>query len=328
MLATTTGPPDPGSSTTPTEQDIRLPVSNQCTVLREPKACWLGSSQRGYAPGSIHREKDHRKEKRPLNQGFDLIQVIVDRRLGGLALPPIPAYAVPSDLAAAYSVQRGVRGQLMESQWGRAVGYKIACTTPVMQKVVGVPHPCYGTIFDTTVHSSGATLAQVRYHRLGIECEIGVRLGEDLPDRGRAYDQTSVASAVATSLPAMELVDDRYPALPAPDARIFIADDFYGAGAVLGTPAPLAADRLAEVEAHLLVDGQEVGSGTGALVMGHPLRALAWLANTLNQQASELRQGDLVLLGSLVATYWVPPGAHTVKAVHHPLGEVEVRLLP
>ncbi len=263
-----------------------------------------------------------------MNQGFNLTHVIVDHRMRGIALPPIPGPAIPADLTAAYAMQRDVRDQLMQNQWGRPLGYKIGCTTPVMQQVVGVPHPCYGTIFDTTVHPSGATLSLARYHRLGIECEIAVRVGEDLPQRDLPYDETSVASAADTYLPAMELVDDRYPALPSPDPRIFVADDFYGAGAVLGEPAPLAADTLAEVEAHLMVDGQEVGSGKGALVMGHPLRALAWLANTLNQQGAQLRQGDLVLLGSLVATYWIAPGQHTVEAIHRPLGRVAARLVP
>ena len=50
------------------------------------------------------------------------------------------------------------------------------------------------------------------------------------------------------------------------------------------------------------IDGEEVGRGTGADVLGHPLEALAWLANHLPARGLALAAGHLVTTGSLVTS--------------------------
>ena len=42
--------------------------------------------------------------------------------------------------------------------------------------------------------------------------------------------------------------------------------------------------------------------------MGHPLEALAWLANSLAQRGRGILAGEFVSLGSLVQTVWVNKG--------------------
>ena len=42
--------------------------------------------------------------------------------------------------------------------------------------------------------------------------------------------------------------------------------------------------------------------------MGHPLEALAWLANNLAARGKMLRRGDIVLTGSLVQVHYPAPG--------------------
>jgi 2-keto-4-pentenoate hydratase len=49
------------------------------------------------------------------------------------------------------------------------------------------------------------------------------------------------------------------------------------------------------------------GRGIGADVMGHPHNALAWLANNLAARGTTLRDGEIVLTGSLVQTVWLSP---------------------
>lgn len=39
--------------------------------------------------------------------------------------------------------------------------------------------------------------------------------------------------------------------------------------------------------------------------MGHPLEALAWLANRLTERGRSLQKGQVVLTGALVAPYWI-----------------------
>ena len=56
------------------------------------------------------------------------------------------------------------------------------------------------------------------------------------------------------------------------------------------------------------INGREVGRGQGSDVMGHPLNALAWLANSLAEAGAYLRAGEIVLTGSLVETKWLNRG--------------------
>ena len=97
-----------------------------------------------------------------------------------------------------------------------------------------------------------------------------------------------VCEAIEAYLPAIEIVDDRYVKWETLGAPTLVADDFFAAGCVLGEPvARAAAPDLLEVIGRAVINGEEVGRGTGADVLGHPHHALAWLANHL----AERRQG-------------------------------------
>ena len=151
---------------------------------------------------------------------------------------------------------------------------------------------------------------------MGVECEIAVRLHRDLPADEAPYDRRMVTDAVATCMAAIEIVDDRYVDYTALNAPTLIADDFFGAGCVLGTPhSDWQALDLAAIAAAMRVNGHEIGSGTGAQVMGHPFEALAWLANTLARRGRALRKDQIVLTGSIVETQWVARGDHVLVEI-------------
>jgi len=68
------------------------------------------------------------------------------------------------------------------------------------------------------------------------------------------------------------------------------------------------APELADVVGRAILHGGEAATGTGADVLGHPHNALAWLANHLAAQVTQLRAGEIVLTGSLVKTLWLDAG--------------------
>src|SRR4051812_4615542 len=76
-----------------------------------------------------------------------------------------------------YLVQNAVHQILAETEWGPVVGYKIGCTTSVMQQYLNITHPCAGGLFSGRIHQGRANLNHGSYVRPGIECEIAVRLG-------------------------------------------------------------------------------------------------------------------------------------------------------
>ena len=60
--------------------------------------------------------------------------------------------------------------------------------------------------------------------------------------------------------------------------------------------------------ARLTINGREIGRGAGADVMGHPLNALAWLANKKAEHGAPLLRGMVVMTGSIIATKFPEPG--------------------
>jgi 2-keto-4-pentenoate hydratase len=233
------------------------------------------------------------------------------RRIDGL-----PDNEKPTDTNAGYAIQEALHSQLDAP----VAGFKIGCTTAVMQRFLNIDQPCAGRILETDVHASPVSLPHASFHRVGVECEIAVRLGQDLPPREVAYDRRSVADAVATCMAAIEIVDDRYVDYTKLNAPTLIADDFFG-GCVLGA-AHSRWEALSEIAGTMFLNGEPVGSGTGAQVMEHPFEALAWLANTLASRGQCLSADDIVLTGSIVETHWVNAGDH-IKVSIDGLGDAE-----
>jgi 2-keto-4-pentenoate hydratase len=240
-------------------------------------------------------------------------------RVGLKALPPDLA---PKDEAEGYRVQRAVHDLLLP-QTGSLVGYKIGCTSKVMQQYLDIPHPCAGGVFARGVHASGVRLRAADFVRVGVECEIAVRLARGLAAGQGPFTVDSVAGAIEAYLPAIEIVDDRYEKWETLGAPTLVADDFFAAGCVLGVPVARAeAPDLLAVAGRALINGTEAGRGTGADVLGHPHHALAWLANHLADEGRGLHAGQIVLTGSLVKTVWLNAGDHVVMELEG-LGRVE-----
>ncbi len=192
-----------------------------------------------------------------------------------------------------------------------------------MQHYIDIPHPCGGGVFQKGVHDSGVKLAASDYVRVGVECEIAVRLKRDLAAGRGAVHRRMGRRSVEAYHPAIEIVDDRYVNWETMGAPTLIADDFFAAGCVLG-PAVLRSSvpDLKAVKGRAIVNGEEVSHGSGADVLGHPHNALAWLANHLAAEGKGLHAEQLVLTGSLVKTLWLKPG-DKVRMELDGLGAVE-----
>ena len=250
-------------------------------------------------------------------------QTIAAARRGRTPLNSLDAALAPRDEADGYRIQRAVHDLLLP-QFGAMVGYKIGCTSAVMQQYLGIPHPCGGGVFEKGVHDSGVQLAAADFVRVGVECEIVARLATPLVPRPVDYTRYDVEKAVGALMAGMEIVDDRYVKWEAMGAPTLVADDFFAAGCVLGEAVSRsAAPDLLGVTGRAIINGTEAGQGTGADVLGHPHNALAWLANHLAAEGKGLHAGQIVLTGSLVKTVWLNAG-DKVKTELSGLGNVSV----
>src|SRR6267378_708437 len=117
----------------------------------------------------------------------------------------------------------------------------------------------------------------------------------------RTDSASGVAAAVESCMAAIELIEDLRHDYKRLDAAAMVAGNVWNAGVVLG--APLTEWRTLDLErirAQLSINGQKIAEGTGGDVMGNPLNALAWLAETLAAAGIPLRRGMIVMTGSMV----------------------------
>ncbi len=228
-------------------------------------------------------------------------------------LAALPEACRPRDEAAAYAVQARLHALQEAAGWGARVGWKIGCTTPVMQGYMGIDHPCAGGLFADTLAEQRGRYDFDGFCRVGVECEIVVRLGADLPSAGAPYTRAAVAGAVAACMAGIEVVDDRVRDFRKLDVWTMAAGDFFNAGCVLGAPvAEFPALELDRPTGRMTVNGAEAGQGQGRDILGHPLEALAWLANHKAREdggpGAGLAAGEIVMLGSVVETKWLARG--------------------
>lgn len=234
---------------------------------------------------------------------------IAENRLSRSKLDSLPADIRPADLHDAYAVQERHNVILGERGLGELVGYKIGCTTPVMQEYMNIHEPAFGEVFAPTVHRNHAELTFADYVNPGIEAEIAVSLAADLPASGAPYDRQAVRDGVGAVMISFELVDARYRDYRELDTPTMAADNFFNAAVILGDPVTdWQHIDLAAAEGTIHLNGELLGTGLGSLIMGHPLEALAWLANRLAERDRHLKAGEFVTLGSVIATHWVSQG--------------------
>ena len=73
------------------------------------------------------------------------------------------------------------------------------------------------------------------------------------------------------------------------------------------------------------INGRKVGEGIGAAALGHPLDAVAWIANHLAAHGRGLVFRDVVITGSIITSKNMKAGDFVKYAIEG-LGEVELRV--
>jgi 2-keto-4-pentenoate hydratase len=235
--------------------------------------------------------------------------IIAENRLNGTKLDSLDSEIRPMDLNDAYTVQERHNEILSERGMGKLAGYKIGCTTSVMQEYMNIHEPSFGEVFAPLVFHNHVELPRAAFVNPGVEAEIAVTLSGDLPISDMAYTRDSVRDAIGAVMISIELVDARYRDYRDLDTPTMAADNFFNAAVLLGDPITDWRDfNLAGAAATVQLNGTELGRGEGSLIMGHPLEALAWLANRLGERNRYLKTGEFITLGSVIPTHWVEEG--------------------
>lgn len=249
-------------------------------------------------------------------------EAILAARRARQILTPLGALA-PADAEAGYALQHEVASALGEVP---PAGFKIGATTRQMQAYLGLSGPAAGFVPASGLHRGPATLRLADYVAPGVECEVGLRLGADLPAGPCTRDQAM--AAVGEVFAAIEVVDKRYLDLATLGTPTLIADQVFHAGGVLGAPvAAWQALDLGATRGRMTVGGAIRGEGVGADLLGHPFAALAWLASSPAAAVfGGLRKGQVVFLGSVTPPFWIE-GPGEVVVEFDTLGRVELRFV-
>jgi 2-keto-4-pentenoate hydratase len=220
-------------------------------------------------------------------------------------IPPLTSGYPGLTVDEAYAIQQR-QADTWTGAGGRVIGYKIGLTSAAIQQQLGVDQPDFGHLMAGMIHGADQPIRAGSFLQPRAEPEIALVLGQDL--RGPGLSPADVLSATAYALPAIEIIDSRITGwqITLPDT---IADNASSGGLVLGaTATPVAGLDLALLGCVLRRNGRIEQTGAGAAVMGSPLYAATWLANTLTARGARLAAGHVILTGSMTAAVPVSPG--------------------
>jgi 2-keto-4-pentenoate hydratase len=203
----------------------------------------------------------------------------------------------------------------------RVKGHKVGLTSAAMQRQFGVEQPDFGHLLDTMFLAEGTTADYDQLLQPRAEPEMAFVLGRAL--RGPGVTVAEALAAVDFVLPALEIIDSRITdwKITLPDT---IADNASSGAVVLGArPVRPQEVDLALAGCLLHRNGRIEGTGAGGAVLGSPVNALVWLANTLGPRGVTLEAGHVVLPGSVCAAIPFGPG-DTVSATFDRIGSVSI----
>jgi 2-keto-4-pentenoate hydratase len=206
----------------------------------------------------------------------------------------------------------------------RIAGYKVGFTNIPVRDKMGLPDSTYGYIMDAMVLKSGSTVRMGDLIAPKIECEICFKLGKDL--RGQGLTVEEVLGATEGVSASFEICDARIRdwKCPYPD---FFADNGFSCRVVLpGVWHPLRDVDLLGETVVLSQDGRKVSEGKGESAMGHPAKAVTWLADKLAARGKGIEAGQFVMSGTLTPILPVDKGS-TYVAKFSGLGEVRVQFV-
>jgi 2-oxo-3-hexenedioate decarboxylase len=197
------------------------------------------------------------------------------------------------------------------------VGAKLGLTSRVKRAALGIHEPVYGRLTSGMVLPSGEPLTLDGLIHPRAEPEIAFLVGRAI----RAPTTvTQVLAATEAIFPALEVVDSHYAtSFRLPDS---VADNAGAAHLVIGNGARRPGELVdLSVLGCVFRCRGGIDTAAGGAVLGHPARALVWLAEALATRGEAIEAGWIVLTGGLTASVALQPQG-VVTAEFDGLGSV------
>ena len=248
-----------------------------------------------------------------------LADLLFEARRNARQLDSLPADLVPETAAQAYAINRIVAERL---GW-EPLGWKIAGTTNAVRGKLGLDGPIYGRSFRRFACASPACFKAAELLDPLVECEFFVTLARDLPPRREPWTLPEVIDAIAEVHAGIEVAECRYRRGALPPLPAILADGSASGRYVFGGKIANWRDGLAAMPVRLEVDGVLRREGSGADVMGDPLRPLLWLAEENRHWGDGLRAGETISTGSMTGMLPIRAG-QSVRAQFGDAATVEI----
>jgi 2-keto-4-pentenoate hydratase len=239
-----------------------------------------------------------------------------------VSVTPISDELETLDIDDAYAIQLANVKRSLEAGV-KISGKKIGLTSKPMQDMFSVNEPDYGHLYDT-MDMTGKPVQADALLQPKVEGEIAFILKDDI--KGPDATVEDVLKATDYTVASLEIVDSR---IKDWKIKLFdtVSDNASSGVYILGAKriAPQDIDLIAE-QMTFYKNGEIVGSGTGAAVLGDPAYCVAWLANKLWAYGVILGKGEVILSGALSAAIEARAG-DTFKADFSSLGSVEAQFI-
>ncbi len=225
------------------------------------------------------------------------------------------------DFEDAYDIQWEIRRRKC-SRGHRIAGLKMGLTSWAKMDQMGVDTPIYAFLADYFSVPDGAAIDTGKLIHPKIEAEIAIVTNREL--KGPGCTIAHVMAATECVLPALEVIDSRYRDFKF-DLVSVVADNASSARFVTGgTMRRLDGLDLKNLGVVMEKNGEVVEVGAGAAVLGHPLAAVAMLANMLAEREETIPAGTFVMTGGITAAVAVSAG-DSITVRYQDLGSVTVR---
>lgn len=234
----------------------------------------------------------------------------------------------PATMAEAYAIQSELY-DIMRSQdrFTEFAGHKVALTSPAIQEMCGVGEPAYGAVFKEFVYPDHHSIDMDDFIRFGIEFEVCIEIGDDVPLSDTPYTKETIAPFVSAAMPAFELIDDRDADYAHLDAASILTDRCWCNGIVLGDRiTDLSLLDIGNLATRVLLNGQSNDHGNTRDALGHPLNSGAFVANHLASNGKQLKAGEVIMTGSALKTQFPKSGDEIIYQIAG-LGDVTARVM-
>jgi 2-keto-4-pentenoate hydratase len=219
----------------------------------------------------------------------------------------------PADAGSAYAAQAEVWRAMAGD--ARATAWKVAAASRDSE-------PIAAPVFPRYFSASPARFPADAFRAPGVEAEIAVRFGRDLPARPTPYARDEILAAVAGLHVAMEVVDTRLADPEAAGPWWRLADNLLNGGLVVGTAIPRWRELdFARLVARVSADGRLLAETLGRPPLDDLFHCLPWWID----HVGGARAGDIVTTGAWNGMHRIDAPA-TVTVEFEGVGRAEARL--